>query len=197
MKKILTTSIPFKLLFICLLLSNYNAFAQKTTIYIVRHAEKAATPADDPALSRLGERRAQDLLKLLKKRKIALVYVTKYQRTALTAKPVTDQFNIVPEVYTTIDRAIATKMYQSFKGQNVLIVGHSNTIVPIIMAFCNIRPFGQLDDADYDMLFKITIEDGKAELEISNYGAVHHVTLIPEQYASDINNHFTTPPGRF
>ena len=196
MKYLSFRTILYCLLFAGFVLSNYNASAQKTVIYLVRHAEKD-TAKNDPGLSKAGSQRAQDLQKLLKREKIAGIYVTNYQRTLLTAKPTADKFTLVPQVYTTIDRAVATKMYQSYVGKNILIVGHSNTIVPIIMAFCNIRPFTELADGDYDMLFKITIKDGKAELEISYYGVTHHVTEIPEQYSADLNNHYTAPAGRF
>jgi broad specificity phosphatase PhoE len=183
MKKILIKSIPFKLLFICLWLSNYNAFAQKTTIYIVRHAEKAATPADDPELTAEGQKRAKDLAKTLKHEKIAGIYTTSYKRTSLTAKPTAEKFTLVTESYNPSDlKTFAAKLFQFYKGHSVLIVGHSNTVIPTIVALGGQKPFDTLADNDYDMLFKLTIKDGKPELVINYYGDKHHTTIIPEQY---------------
>ncbi|MES2275367.1 MAG: phosphoglycerate mutase family protein [Bacteroidota bacterium] len=198
MKKTPVGPILFKLFFICLVLSNYNALAQKTTIYIVRHAEKAATPADDPELTPVGQKRAKDLAKALKHEKIAGIYVTNYKRTNQTAKPTADKFTLVPESYNPADlKAFAAKLYQYYKGHTVLIVGHSNTVIPTIVALGGERPFSTLTDDDYDMLFKLTLKDGKAELEISYYGEAHHTTMIPEQYLGYSNEHFVKPPSRF
>lgn len=198
MKKLSVKPLLFKLLFVCLLLSNYSALAQKTTIWLVRHAEKDATPGDDPGLSREGIQRAKDLAKTLKRENIAGIYVTNLQRSGLTAKPTAQKFTLVPQVYDNKDYvAFAKKIFQYYLGQNVLIVGHSNTIIPIITAICGERPFTELADDDYDMLFKITVKNRKSELEITYYGVPHHSTLIPESYSHDLNNHFVAPPGRF
>lgn len=198
MKNLSVKFILFKLLFVSLVLCNYNASAQKTTIWLVRHAEKEANAGDDPGLSKAGLQRAKDLAKALRRENIAGIYVTPFQRTALTAKPTAQKFTLVPQVYNTTDYiSFAKKIFQYYTGQNVLIVGHSNTIIPIIAAICGERPFTELADDDYDMLFKITVKNGKSELEITYYGAPHHTTLIPESYSHDLNNHFTVPPGRF
>ena len=188
----------FNLLCICLMLSNYNALAQKTTIWIVRHAEKAATPPDDPELSGAGQKRAKDLAKLLKREKIAGIYVTDYKRTRLTAKPTADKFTLVAETYDPADlKAFAGKVLQYYKGHNVLIVGHSNTVIPTLAAFGGERPFSTLADDDYDLIFKLTIKDGSTELEIKNYGEQHHVTQIPEKYSGYNTEHFVKPASRF
>jgi len=188
----------FKVFCICLLLSNYSAFAQKTTIWIVRHAEKEAEPAADPILTTAGQKRAEELLKSLKHEKIAGIYVTKYKRTALTAQPTAQKYTLVPELYDPTDlKGLATKVLQFYKGHSVLIVGHSNTILPTITALGGEMPFSMLTDDDYDMLFKLTLKGGKAELEISRYGDPHHTTEIPDQYLNYTKEHFVKPPGRF
>jgi len=198
MKNILVKPVIFILLFICLLLSKYDASAQKTTIWIVRHAEKAATPADDPGLTPAGEKRAADLLKTLKREDIAGVYVTKYKRTVLTAKPTADKFRLVPELYDPADlKPFVAKLFQFYKGHSVLIVGHSNTILPTLAALGVGQPFSALTDDDYDMLFKVTVKNGKTDLQVSYYGDLHHTTEIPEQYLNYTKEHFIAPAGRF
>jgi 2,3-bisphosphoglycerate-dependent phosphoglycerate mutase len=69
MKNVTMHANIFKLLLVYLILSNFNALAQKTNIWIVRHAEKATTTAkdDDPILSSDGQRRAEALSKELKR----------------------------------------------------------------------------------------------------------------------------------
>ena len=161
-----------------LTLSNFSAFAQKTTIWLVRHAEKLTTnPTDrDPELADLGKKRATDLALTLKNEKINTIYSTNYKRTLATASPLATQLNLTPVVYDAKDlNVIATKALQDNKGKTALIVGHSNTIIPVIKALNCEVPFEELTDDDYDMLFKVTVDhDGKAKLTVSSYGDPHH-----------------------
>lgn len=163
---------------IALTLSNFDAFAQKTTIWLVRHAEKLTTdPADkNPELSAMGLKRAADLSKALQKQKISTIYTTNYKRTIATALPLATVLQLTPVIYDAKDlNAIAIKALQENKGKTALIVGHSNTLIPIIKALNCPVPFEELSDDDYDMLFKVIIdEQGNRKLTISNYGEAHH-----------------------
>ncbi|WP_454804122.1 phosphoglycerate mutase family protein [Mucilaginibacter phyllosphaerae] len=182
----------FRLLFICLILSNFSALAQKTNIYIVRHAEKVVSipKIDDPVLNPAGTKRAKALAKELKSEHIKAIYVTKYKRTGLTARPLAYKTKILPRVY--VDTALnvfAKTIIKNFKGENVLIVGHANTVMKLLEAFGAETPFAQLDEDDYDMLFKVTIkENGNIELAIGYYGDKHHTNEIPEKYQPEINH---------
>ena len=182
----------FRLLFICLILSNFSALAQKTNIYIVRHAEKVVSipKIDDPVLSPAGTKRAEALAKELKSEHIKAIYVTKYKRTGLTARPLAYKAKVLPRVY--VDTALnvfAKTIIKNFRGENVLIVGHANTVMKLLEAFGAETPFAQLDEDDYDMLFKVTIkENGNIELAIGYYGDKHHTNEIPEKYQPEISH---------
>jgi len=175
------------LFFAVLALSNFNALAQKTTIWLVRHAEKqtAEMSGADPSLSEIGVHRAADLAKVLKHYPIGTIYSTNYKRTLSTAAPLAAELKLSPVVYDAKDiTAIATKALQDNKGKQVLIVGHSNTLIPIIKALNAEVPFAELTDNDYDMIFKVVIdENGKAKLTIGYYGDLHHSTEIPPAYS--------------
>jgi len=166
-----------------LTLSNFDAFAQKTTIWLVRHAEKATTnPADrDPDLSEIGKARAAALAQVLKRENIKQVYSTLYKRTQNTVRPLAILLNITPQDYDTKDlAATALRVLQANKGNNALIAGHSNTLIPMIKALNCEVPFEELSDNDYDMLFKVVINDSnKAKLTISHYGDLHYTTEVP------------------
>ena len=71
-----------QILLAALLFISWNTFAQTTTIWVVRHAEKATTSDNDPELSTDGKARATELAKLLQSQKVAAVFTTAYQRTA-------------------------------------------------------------------------------------------------------------------
>lgn len=186
----------FMFLFVVLLLSNFSASAQKTTIWVVRHAEKLNTAqGDDPALSAEGLQRAKDLAKTLKHKKIKAIYVTRYKRTGQTAKPLADEQRILPRVYTDSIKQYANTIVKNFKGNNVLIIGHSNTIMPLLAALGAEQPFETLADDDYDMLFKVTVNDsGRVDLDITYYGKAHHSTEMPVKYQLNVEaQQFTRP----
>lgn len=164
-------------LLVVLLFISCTAFAQTTTIWVVRHAEKATTPADDPDLTPEGRARAAALAKQLKREKIAAVFTTPYKRTAETGEPTFKKANLRElQIYNPSDlAAFAKQVLQDYAGKSVLVVGHSNTVIPTIQAFGAAKPFDTLDDEDYDQLFKVTIgPDKKAKLEIKSYGTPHH-----------------------
>lgn len=172
------------ILITALIFISIGAFAQTTTIWVVRHAEKENTPGNDPDLSAEGKARAIALADQLKNEKIAAVFSTDYKRTRQTGEPVLKQAGLTEEkIYNPADVTALTKqVLQEYIGKSVLIVGHSNTIVPTLQAFGAEKPFDTLDDDDYDQLFKITVNsDKKVRLEIKQYGAVHHNTKAVRQ----------------
>jgi 2,3-bisphosphoglycerate-dependent phosphoglycerate mutase len=95
-----------------------------------------------------------------------------------TAKPLATEFKLIPVIYDGKDlTVIANKALTENKGKTALIVGHSNTLIPVIEALKGIAPFEELTDDDYDMLFKVVIDQsGKATVTINRYGVAHHAT---------------------
>ncbi|AMR30989.1 hypothetical protein A0256_05905 [Mucilaginibacter sp. PAMC 26640] len=175
--------------FVCLSLSNYSAFAQKTTIWFVRHAEKeAGTPqfANDANLSPDGLKRSEALAKMLKHEKIKAIYVTKFKRAGQTARPLAAQLKLLPRLYGDSVKMFAAAVLKNFRGSKLVVIGHSNTLMPLLGAFGSKVPFETLDDDDYDMVFKLTIQDsGERQLEISYYGMLHHQSELPQKYKED------------
>jgi 2,3-bisphosphoglycerate-dependent phosphoglycerate mutase len=180
-----------KLIIICLTitcLSHFSALAQQTVVWIVRHAEKQTADgtmsSTDLALTADGDKRAQDLATALKGQKITAVYSTPYKRTTATAAPLASQLNLKIATYDARSGTqVAGKVLQENKGKEVLIVGHSNTLIPLAKALGAAVPFETLTDDDYDMLLKVTVDDkGQAKLTISHYGQKHHTTEVPAAY---------------
>lgn len=165
-------------LFMIVLLAGFQARQDATTtIYLVRHAEKAATPADDPALDSLGQARARALADALEDAAVSRVIVTTYRRTALTAAPLATAAGVTPIVVDTRmggaahAKAVADSA-RAMRGSSVLVVGHSNTI-PLI-----VRELGgtaePLTDDDYDDLFIVLIPPSGAVRTVhARYGAPH------------------------
>ena len=78
-----------------------SASAQTTTVIVVRHAEKAATPADDPPLTAVGEARARDLLEAIRDAGVTSIITTQLARTKATAQPSALALGITPEIVAT------------------------------------------------------------------------------------------------
>ncbi len=152
------------------------AFAQPSTIILVRHAEKATTPGNDPALTPAGEQRARDLMTALSDARVTAIITTQFQRTQLTAKPLADSAKIAPVVVTAVAdtkahaEAVAAKAKSTPPGSVVLIVGHSNTIPAIIAALGGPR-LPDICDPEYSKLFVLEYpSSGPPRLIQAKYG---------------------------
>jgi broad specificity phosphatase PhoE len=138
-----------------------NASAQ-STIFVVRHAERADTAsggapmmAADPELSDAGRARAESLATVLKDANITAIFTTEFKRTQQTAAPLAKALGIR---ITPIGSRDAAKLTQALKGAsgNALVVGHSNTVPAIIRDLGASDPV-TLGDGDYDNLFVVTM----------------------------------------
>lgn len=135
-----------------------------TMVLLVRHAEKAAEPAQDPPLTAAGEARARALAMVAKDAGVTAVITTQYARTRRTAEPTAAAAGVSPEVVRggPVDqhaRAVADAV-RRHRGATVLVVGHSNTIPAIVGALGAPRP-PDLCDAEYDALFVVVLAEGE------------------------------------
>ena len=149
------------------------ATAQKTTVWIVRHAEKdtAYVNRQDPDLTATGQQRALDLAAYLQKENIIKVFSTDTKRTKQTAKHVKAPLEIYNPKNLT---GLLEVLNQQVKGKSVLIVGHSNTVLETIEALGGKRPVPLLTDDDYDYIFKIELEASKsAVVSFYHFGQYH------------------------
>jgi len=135
-----------------------------TTVIFVRHAEKAAEPADNPALSAAGRRRAAELARQLVDADVIpgfgvdAVYSTPYRRTEETAKPVADALGLPVISYDAADTELFIEdLVREYKGKIILVVGHSNTVPEMIGgmgASKNVRPIAE---NEYDNIYIVSI----------------------------------------
>lgn len=112
-----------------------SASAQPSTVIIVRHAEKTSATERDPTLSEAGIQRARDLGAALADAGVNTVIATNYQRTKLTAAEVMKYAKTMVEVKAGGPSHVAdvvAAIHSLPAGQVVLVVGHSNTVTPII-----------------------------------------------------------------
>lgn len=148
--------------------------ADAQTIVLVRHAEKATEPKDDPALSEAGQARAKALAAALKDSKITAVFTTQARRTRDTAAVAAAQAGVTPQVLAVARGGLAAHIDETAKrakeaGGTVLVVGHSNT-VPAIVAALGGPKLADMPECEYSRL--ITVLPGPPVQVIqSRYGA--------------------------
>ena len=152
------------------------ANAGPSVVILVRHAEKAAVPGDDPPLSDVGTARAEALGAALVASPPSAIIVSARQRTGLTAAAVARRTGVTPQVIP-LDgggaahvAAVATAVRQQ-RG-TVLVVGHSNTVPAIIKALGG-PSLPDICDATYSHLFVLTpgANGAPASLVMARFGA--------------------------
>lgn len=153
------------------------ARAQPSTVILVRHAEKAPAPANDPPLDSLGAERARALAATLAESGVTSIVTTQFLRTRATAQPLAEhaQLEMVTVPATReLDahaRAVADAVRATPDGGTVLVVGHSNTIPAIIRALGG-PEMPELCETDYDNLFVLMLRgSGRPRLIRAKYGA--------------------------
>ena len=158
---------------ILLLAAARVAAAQATTVILVRHAEKAAQPANDPGLTAAGEERARDLAQLARDAGVTAVITTQYARARATAQPIASALRITPEVVEARGTSHAQDVANAVRahaGGVVLVVGHSNTIPAIIAALGAPQP-PPICDPEYDNVYIVTVPaSGPAHVIRAHYG---------------------------
>ena len=129
-----------------------------TTLFLVRHAEKANDGTYDPPLTPEGAARAAELAYLLGHVPLDAVYATPFKRTLLTVEPVAEAKGLEVKYYKPGDESFLSKVLEAHKGGAVLICGHSNTIPDLANQLAGSEEHIQLEDATYDNLFIAVLE---------------------------------------
>ena len=128
----------------------------QSTIFVVRHAEKADA-TKDPDLSEAGRARAEALAKALRDANITAIYVTEFKRTQQTAAPLAKALGITVTVLPAQDSAALIAKLRALNG-NALVVGHGDTIPNLIKALGVSEPIN-IAENDYDNLFVLVLHE--------------------------------------
>ena len=144
---------------ILLLLLSSSALAQRA-VFVVRHTEKASDANEPPVpLSAAGSERARRLASLLRDAGVSAIYSTDTVRTRETAEPLAKLLRLETRLYSAtgsdgkVDLApLARRLASESSGDIVLVVGHSNTIAPLLSAL-GAKETVEIGSGDYDNLF--------------------------------------------
>jgi len=164
------------LLVLATLAATATASAQSTLVFLVRHAEKAAQPANDPPLTAEGEARAKALAEALANAGIGAIISTPTERTLATVRALATKLGVridtvpVGVGVASHAQAVAAAVRQ-YQGKAVLVVGHSNTIMPIAAAL-GAPSMPDLCDGDYDQILTLELQpSGPPRLTRTRFGA--------------------------
>jgi broad specificity phosphatase PhoE len=148
------------------------------TVILLRHAERASTPANDPPLTPAGEARARDLAGAVGTARVSAIFTTQFRRSVQTAQPLADQLSLTPVVLT-VDPAnveayvqeLVTRIRLLPTQSTVLVVSHTNTI-PLIVTALGGPTIPPVLESEFDKLFVIEApkRSGKARVVQARYG---------------------------
>lgn len=133
-----------------------------TTIIFVRHAEKAAQPADDPGLTEAGKARVAELTRQLQDADVVAgidaIYSTPFRRTQETAQPIADALDLPIHTYDPADtEAVLETILKNHKGKIILVVAHSDTVPVLIANLGASKNVPPIDEDEYDNIYIISI----------------------------------------
>ena len=174
-----------------------------TTVYVVRHAEKAQSAANprDPMLSERGAAQAADLRDLLAGTDVVAVYSTPYLRTLGTAAPTAGTAGLTtiryrPGALGKPDGLPSrTELLSNYRGSSVLVVGHSNT-TPRIVAHLGGPEGIEIAEDEYDNLFVVELRGEETRVRRHRYGPLLVTRRIEVEGESDADVSAVTVVGK-
>jgi phosphohistidine phosphatase SixA len=149
--------------------------AQPALVLLVRHAEKAATPADDPPLTADGLARATALVDVVKLftatgGKVVALYASEARRTKETLQPLATDLGVPVSLIPAADGKELVKRLLSQAGGIAVVAGHSNTLPEIIRALGG-KPDIVIGQDEFNRIFALRFPaSGPVQLVVLTYG---------------------------
>ncbi|MCM4169730.1 hypothetical protein KCTC52924_03929 [Arenibacter antarcticus] len=133
-----------------------------STFYFIRHAEKDRNDPEnaDPELNQEGLGRAIRWAEVLDPVALDAIYITDYERTTMTAAPISIKKEITSQYYDP-NMVDIEEFKNNNLDKNVLVVGHSNTIPQFVNSLLGEKKYETIDDYDNSSLFIVRIINGK------------------------------------
>jgi broad specificity phosphatase PhoE len=153
-----------------------TASAQSTLVFLVRHGEKGAQPANNPPLTAEGEARAMALTEVLGSANVSAIFSTPFERTLATVRPLATKLGLKVDTIAigsgvpAYAQAVAAAV-RKHEGKAVVVVGHSNTIMQVAAALGG-PTLPDLCDGDYDQIITLQLlPSGPPRMTRTRYGA--------------------------
>lgn len=132
-----------------------------TTVLLIRHADidnpHGVDDENSISLNSNGQKRAQSLVNIIEKAPILAVYTSNIHRSIQTAQPILERLHSSIE-HKKIDepQKIVEDILSNFRGQNVLVIHHSNTVPKIIKILSN-EIVGTISESEFDNFYIVNI----------------------------------------
>lgn len=146
------------------LLFTLDSAAQKKTIILVRHAEKAEAENaqnPDPELSEAGRERAKQLVKKIGRYRPGAFYSTDLKRTRDTITPLARKRKKAVQIYDPRKPQELVDSIMKSKTKRFVVAGHSNTIPGLANLLGKKELFKNLNDSEYGAIWIIRIKNGQ------------------------------------
>jgi broad specificity phosphatase PhoE len=140
----------------------------RSTIILIRHAEKKATQSDPP-LSPAGEKRAASLPVQFKDYKPDLFYSTDTKRTKQTVTGWARSLGKQITVYNAAGQKELAQQLLQMQDKTIVVVGHSNTIPQLANLLTGTTTFPDMADDEYNKAYIISVEHGHATAVVKEY----------------------------
>lgn len=175
------TRFPSRLIlgFVLSLLSVRAVSAQQasTVVVVVRHADKDTIPKADPPLTAAGVVRAKALAAAVADAGVEAIITTELLRSRETARPLAEARRLTPITVphgsdiAQHAQAVAAAV-RKLRGKTVLVVGHGETVGPIIQALGG-PAIPEVCGYEYSNLYTLVLDehDRAVRLIHSLYGA--------------------------
>lgn len=127
------------------------------TLLLVRHAERADEPGEDPPLSDAGQARAKRLAAALAGAGVTHLFATEFVRTQRTLQPLAERTHLeVRPIPARRAAALLQALSSLPQGAVAVVAGHSNTVPPLLAKLCPSAAAVTIADDEYDRLFVVT-----------------------------------------
>lgn len=141
-----------------------SACTSTTRIYLIRHAERDS--GVNPHLNADGQRRAIALCDSMLTKNITMILTTDSNRTKETVRPTGNRLNIPLTLYSPDTLAGVATLLKNKWGKNILVVTHSELIVPFLSEF-NLTTTHTLPFTDFDNLFVIKRSRTNGQVQVT------------------------------
>lgn len=133
-----------------------------TTVLFVRYAEMTDAELPNPGLSPAGQRRADELVRVLGDVDVVAgvdaIFATRFRNSQETAEPLAKALSLPVQVVDSGDiLGLAERILTDYKGKIVLVVTDRDAIPALIEEFHGSKKLPPMADGEHDNLYIVSI----------------------------------------